>query len=202
MNKQLLSIEGNTLYVQCPRLDTTSQATATIVADVQDKAFFESHRCRVIKGQLITTAVDRNTGYEKPASVVHLLTKHEPDTRIIHADANPLNLKRSNLRTRSQTVMNEYDSDANVSYLSLPNGQLCYIDTVDVEKASKYQWATMVSHNRFVIGATYYQGDSKRTLMLPRYLLDLDAKDRRVVTHINHDILDCRRANLQVMTRG
>lgn len=85
--------------------------------------------------------------------------------------------------------MHRYQIEGDIAILQTNKGQSFTIDTSDLEKVLRYTWC---------IGKTGYlvANDGKKVIKLHRYLLD--AKQGKVVDHINGNPLDNRRTNLRI----
>lgn len=88
----------------------------------------------------------------------------------------------------------------NLIILTLPCGRHAIIDVEDAQYAKDYVWHSVQtskrSRTRYVSG--YRRGDSRRSRYLHRVIMDTPAY--LTVDHINHDGLDCRRANMRNVT--
>lgn len=67
-----------------------------------------------------------------------------------------------------------------------------YVDYDDWERVSKHGWYLDKQY-----AAAKIRG---KRVYLHKFILGID--DKRIVDHINHDKLDCRKSNLRVATRG
>ncbi|MFZ2653583.1 MAG: hypothetical protein WAX69_01585 [Victivallales bacterium] len=74
---------------------------------------------------------------------------------------------------------------------------LAMIDATDAKIAVKHKWRL---DSDAVISSGYRNG-KHCSLTLPRFLLGLKGKTT-LVTHVNGDILDCRRKNLRIVNRS
>lgn len=81
--------------------------------------------------------------------------------------------------------------------IPLTQGKVALVDDADYERVIKYKW----NARRFKY--TYYAwhtlGRGGRSIALHRFVMD--AKPGEFVDHIDHDGLNCTRANLRICTR-
>ena len=93
--------------------------------------------------------------------------------------------------------------------LELTQGQYALVDDDDYSRLSVHTWHAnkRVRNGRIEWRAMRTINFTKRekspqTLMLHRAVLRLEPGDRRIVDHINGDPLDCRKANLRIVTHS
>ena len=79
-----------------------------------------------------------------------------------------------------------------VGYTS--NGERFIIDTDDYQRVKQHCWHSTK------IGYIVTDLPGKKTISLHRFLMN--AKQDEIVDHINHDVLDNRKCNLRVVSRG
>jgi hypothetical protein len=74
------------------------------------------------------------------------------------------------------------------------------VDPDLIDELNEYRWVLM---REYAARAVWNgKGRSKHNVYLHRWVMGLEPGDPRVVDHINRDVLDNRRANLRVITRG
>jgi hypothetical protein len=86
--------------------------------------------------------------------------------------------------------------------LALSKDQVALVDDEDYERFSCFKWYAMWSKDTqsFYAYRTAWDGDRYRTWHLHRVILGLEHGDKREGDHINHNTLDCTRANLRIVT--
>jgi len=91
------------------------------------------------------------------------------------------------------------DADRGCGLIPLAKGQIAIIDAEDVPKVNRHRWSFLP---RFIAGGDYsYVGsDGAKSLRLTRIISG--AARNEFVTHIDGDRLNCRKANLQRVTKA
>lgn len=93
----------------------------------------------------------------------------------------------------------------------LSKGLKAFVDDADFERVSKYKWTASLESR----GTKWYairwtkkhepNGRPRRKVRLHYYVLELtpsDLPEGHVIDHRNHNGLDCRRANLEIITQA
>lgn len=90
--------------------------------------------------------------------------------------------------------------------IRLTQGKVALVDIDDYERVSSFAWNAYYDRHVWYGRRTtrWKDGDAKKqaTILLHRFIMRLEAGDRRVVDHINGNGLDNRRANLRVCTNA
>ena len=82
--------------------------------------------------------------------------------------------------------------------ITLSNGKRVMVDYADVKTLNCMHWY----ESGGVAVASFLSVGQLVVVSMPRYLLGLNPGDKRMVTHINGNKLDCRRANIKIRTRS
>lgn len=83
--------------------------------------------------------------------------------------------------------------------IPLSRGKVALVSDIDYERVSQYKWCA--DGNGYVVRMESYYVEGKRRrrkVLLHRFILQ--APQHLQVDHINHDILDNRRANIRLVT--
>ncbi len=86
-----------------------------------------------------------------------------------------------------------------IAKIKLKTGEVASIDMSDVHLVNEYRWNRGGTGNRYAV-AYARTGRGKPKIYLHRLIMG--ACDGEIVDHINGDPLDCRRANLRIVTRS
>lgn len=90
-----------------------------------------------------------------------------------------------------------------MKYLVLTRGYYAKVDDEDYERLMRWKWHVNLSgKGRYGVRCVQVRPGRQQKRMLHYEVLGLEQPlaDGRVVDHINHDGLDCRKANLRVCT--
>ena len=84
--------------------------------------------------------------------------------------------------------------------IKLTKGQVALVDDEDYEKLSQWKW---YAQYRKGTGCYYairsdYSGDSQKSVYMHRYILGLEAGEKKVINHKNHNTLDNRKENIEI----
>lgn len=85
--------------------------------------------------------------------------------------------------------------------IPLSRGKYALVSDADFERVNQYKWS--LDTNGYAVRKIVVHRDGEkrqRKILLHRFILD--APNGLDVDHINHDELDCRRANLRLATRS
>lgn len=84
--------------------------------------------------------------------------------------------------------------------LSGKNGQGKYaiVDDEDYERVMKYKWH--VSHAGYPVRKATVSKGKERTLLLHRFIMNMDFGNNLEIDHINRDTLDAQKQNLRICT--
>lgn len=88
--------------------------------------------------------------------------------------------------------------------IPLTKGQVALVDDEDYERVRQYKWTASFSYAKYCYARHCFRHpNGKRYFMrLHRVILNMQLSDKRVVDHINHDTLDCRKINLRICTNA
>lgn len=86
-----------------------------------------------------------------------------------------------------------------VSKITLKTGEVASVDMSDIHLVKEYRWHRGGTKNQYAV-AYAREGRGKSPLYLHRLIMG--AGDGEIVDHINGDPLDCRKANLRIVTRS
>jgi hypothetical protein len=84
----------------------------------------------------------------------------------------------------------------------LSRGLFAIVDEEDYERLSKYNWCANVNHRTVYADRADFTDGKKATVKMHREILGLKRGDKRVVDHINHNGVDNRKCNLQIITHA
>ncbi|WP_050613286.1 AP2 domain-containing protein [Bacillus testis] len=90
-----------------------------------------------------------------------------------------------------------------VKEIVLQNGMKAIVDDEDFDRVNKYNW-TVHKHSSelslSVRGHVLVEG-KKKTTRLNHFILGMKPNDKQAVTHLNKNLLDFRKNNLQIVSR-
>ncbi len=92
--------------------------------------------------------------------------------------------------------------DINMKRIPLSQGKFAIVDDEDYDWLSKYKWNLCGEEGRYYgkrSGPRNGKGN-QTTIMLHREILGLSPGDSIYADHIDHDTLNCRKANLRICT--
>lgn len=109
-------------------------------------------------------------------------------------------IRRQNAKKQglANAKRNKYEFDGTVGkcYFSNADGYFLF-DTEDYDLIKKYTWR----HDRHVIIAhSHYENGKQQCVCLARLIMN--CPEGMLIDHINHDLLDNRKSNLRVCTKG
>jgi hypothetical protein len=84
-----------------------------------------------------------------------------------------------------------------VAQIPLNNGLFAIIDATDFFELSKFHWTSRRSHSNIYAIRKVHKGKIYRTIFMHRQLLQVNSNIE--VHHLNHNTLDNRRSNLELM---
>ena len=119
---------------------------------------------------------------------------------IIHKNGNRLDNRKANLMRYDDEIRNTYKINNKVTKISLYHKGILYetiIDTDDLEKVKKLGYTLQV--NTHGLPYCFYR-EGGNIKYLHRFIMNLSDSDTdKVVDHINHNTLDNRKANLNIV---
>ena len=119
---------------------------------------------------------------------------------IKHKNGNRLDNRKENLIRYKDEITNTYKIENEITKISLNYKNELYetiIDTEDLERVKKLGYTLSIN----VEGLPYcFSRKNGKIMYLHRFIMNLSEGDNRVVDHINHNTLDNRKSNLNVVT--
>ena len=88
-----------------------------------------------------------------------------------------------------------------MKYLRLENGKHTKVSDDDFEWLRQWKWRALKSGKSHYVTRSYYEDDVLKTVYMHRLIMGLGKGDKRQVDHINHDPLDNRLENLEIVSR-
>lgn len=87
--------------------------------------------------------------------------------------------------------------------IALTRDQVAIVDRADYDDLARHKWQASLNHQSgaFYAVRTVQSRNKKSREYMARRIMDLPRDDKSVVTHLNHNSLDNRRANLRVTDR-
>jgi hypothetical protein len=85
-----------------------------------------------------------------------------------------------------------------IAQIPLNHGLSALIDATDFLEISKFHWTTRKSHSNIYAIRKVHKGKTYRTIFMHRQLLQVNSNVE--VHHLNHNTLDNRRSNLELLS--
>ncbi len=164
--------------------------------------FTEYHRD--LKGETVQNVrytYENGKKKRQKISLQNIILENYDGHIIIHKNGNRLDNRKENLIKYKDEIRNNYIIENEITKISLYYKNELYetiIDTDDLERVKKLGYTLQIN----VEGLPYccYK-EGNKSKYLHRFIMNLQEGDGRVVDHINHNTLDNRKCNLNVVSR-
>jgi hypothetical protein len=167
-----------------------------ITGSAIDEDIWNAHRWRFINGHCVTTK--HNGTYEVPIDAANVLFNVDRSVTVIRKTDNPHDYRRSSLTLTPTQRTNTWIPQGDLTYMLTTNGKTVLLDTADVSKVSGYVWSTSATNGSLSIYTRANVDGTTKRFTLYRLLLDIPHHSRTTVKYRNGDVLDLRRANLEL----